>query len=165
MEMNSSKMSICLWFDGRAEEAVNFYKSIFENLEIGTISRFNDESLENHKDAADPVVLINFLLNGVNFMALNGGPNFKFSEATSLVINCDSQEEIDLYWNKLIEGGSEGNCGWLKDKFGLSWQIVPAVLSKYMTDANPDKVKAVTHAFMQMKKFDILKLEEAFNER
>lgn len=162
MQNNPSKMSICLWFDDRAEEAVNFYSSVFKNIELGTISRFNNDSLENHEAADNPVILINFKLMGINIMALNGGLNYKFTEAMSLVVSCENQAEIDLYWSKLCEEGSEGNCGWLKDKFGVSWQIVPEILSKYMMDANPEKVKAVTEVFMQMKKLDINKLKSAF---
>ena len=107
-------------------------------------------------------MVVNFQLDGQSFMALNGGPVFKFNEAISLVVNCDSQEEIDYYWQKLTAGGEESNCGWLKDKYGLSWQIVPEVLGEMMTDPDQEKSQRVMHAFLQMKKFDIAKLREAY---
>lgn len=134
----------CLWFDGQAQEAANFYCSIFPNSKIIT----------------DNQMVVIFELNGKKFMGLNGGPNFKFNEATSFVIDCETQEEIDFYWNNLtLDGGEEGNCGWLKDKFGLSWQVVPTVLPKLLS--NPEKAQRVMQAFMKMKKFDIATLENA----
>lgn len=132
----------CLWFDGQAQEAAKFYCSIFKNSEI----------------TADNQVVVNFNLNGKKFMGLNGGPNFKFNEAVSFVVNCDTQAEIDHYWDNLTaDGGKEGNCGWLKDKFGVSWQIVPSALPRLM--GNPEKAQKVTEAFLKMKKFDIETLE------
>lgn len=132
----------CLWFDGQAQEAAKFYCSIFKNSEI----------------TADNQMVVNFTLNGKKFMGLNGGPNFKFNEAVSFVVNCDTQDEIDHYWDSLItDGGQEGNCGWLKDKFGVSWQIVPTALPRLMS--NPEKAQKVTEAFLKMKKFDIETLE------
>lgn len=134
----------CLWFDGQAQEAAKFYCSIFPNSKI----------------TADNQMVVTFELNNKKFMGLNGGPNFKFNEATSFVIDCETQEEIDHYWNKLTaDGGTEGNCGWLKDKFGLSWQVVPTVLPKLLS--NPDKAQKVMEAYMKMKKFDIATLENA----
>ncbi|HZB14139.1 MAG TPA: VOC family protein [Chryseolinea sp.] len=133
----------CLWFDGQAKAAAEFYCSIFENSKIT-----NDT----------PMVVI-FELNGRKFMGLNGGPTFKFNEATSFVVDCETQEEIDFYWDKLVAGGSESQCGWLKDKFGVSWQIVPTVLGKLMSD--PEKGQRVVQAFMKMKKFNIEKLLNA----
>ena len=133
----------CLWFDGQAEAAAKFYCSIFKNSSIKVCT---------------PMV-VNFELNGNKFMGLNGGPNFKFNEAISMVVDCDTQEEIDYYWDKLTEGGEESNCGWLKDKYGMSWQIVPTILGKLMTD--PSKSQKVMEALMQMKKFDIEKLLNA----
>lgn len=133
----------CLWFNGQAEAAAKFYCSIFKNSSIGVCT---------------PMV-VNFELNGNKFMGLNGVPNFKFNEAISIVVDCETQEEIDYYWNKLTEGGEESNCGWLKDKFGMSWQIVPTILEELMTD--PAKSQKVMEAFMQMKKFDIEKLKNA----
>lgn len=133
----------CLWHDGNAQEAAEFYCGIFNN------SRITEST---------PMV-VNFELNGRKFMGLNAGPMFKFNEAISFVVDCETQQEIDYYWNKLSEGGSEGQCGWLKDKFGVSWQIVPTVLGKLMTD--PERSGRVVQAFMQMKKFDIEKLLNA----
>lgn len=133
----------CLWFNGQAKAAATFYCSIFKN------SRIMSEN---------PMVVI-FELNGKQFMGLNAGPQFKFNESVSFVVNCETQEEIDLYWDKLTDGGSEGQCGWLKDQFGLSWQIVPTILAKLMND--PEKAPRVVQAFMKMKKFDIEKLKAA----
>ena len=133
----------CLWFDGQAKAAAKFYCSVFENSKI----------------IADTPMVVTFELNGKKFMGLNGGPMFKFNEAVSFVVDCETQEEIDYYWNKLTEGGQESKCGWLKDKFGLSWQIVPAILGELMSD--PEKAPGVIQAFMQMKKFDIEKLKQA----
>ena len=134
----------CLWFDGQAQAAAAFYCSIFPNSKI-----INDSG-----------VVVNFELNGHPYMGLNGGDLFKFNEAVSFVINCKDQEEINYYWNKLTtDGGSEGNCGWCKDKYGLSWQVVPAILGELMSD--PDKGQRVVQAFLKMKKFDIETLENA----
>ena len=133
----------CLWFDGQAKEAAEFYCSIFKDSKI----------------TVDTPMVVNFELNGKKFMGLNGGPMFKFNEAVSFVVDCETQEEIDYYWSKLTEGGEESRCGWLKDKFGVSWQIVPAILGKLMTDS--EKAPRVVQAFMQMKKFDIEKLLNA----
>ena len=133
----------CLWFDGQAKEAADFYCSIFKKSRITT---------EN------PMVVM-FELNDSTFMALNGGPHFTFNEATSFVVNCDTQEEIDYYWDKLTEGGEESMCGWLKDKYGLSWQIVPSILGKLVSD--PEKGQRVVQAFLKMKKFDIQTLLNA----
>ncbi|HEY3371087.1 MAG TPA: VOC family protein [Prolixibacteraceae bacterium] len=133
----------CLWFDGQAKAAAEFYCSIFKNSKI----------------ISDNQMVVMFELDGKKFMGLNGGPHFKFSEAVSFVVDCESQAEIDHYWSHLTaDGGEEGRCGWLKDKFGVSWQIVPTVLSKLMS--NPDKAQKVMEAFMKMKKFDIKTLEE-----
>ncbi len=146
----------CLWFDNQAEEAAIFYTSVFKNSEMGVISRYTEEGKEIHGQPAGSVLTVSFLINGQPFTALNGGPLFTFSEAVSFQVFCDTQEEIDYYWDRLTEGGSEGQCGWLKDKFGVSWQIVPAILPGLLSD----QVKAgkVTEAFMQMKKFEIGKL-------
>ena len=133
----------CLWFDGNAKAAAEFYCSVFKNSKI--ISE-------------NPIVVI-FELNGKKFMGLNGGPMFKLTEAVSFVVDCDTQDEIDYYWSKLTEGGSESQCGWLKDKFGVSWQIVPVILGKLMSD--PEKSQRVMQAFLKMKKFDIQKLLDA----
>jgi len=133
----------CLWFDGKAHEAAEYYCSVFPNSKILSLN---------------PMVAI-FELNGTKFMGLNGGPEFKFTEAVSFVVNCETQEEIDMYWSKLTMGGQEGKCGWLVDKFGVSWQIVPSILGKLMND--PEKAPKAMYAFMQMKKFDIEKLLNA----
>jgi predicted 3-demethylubiquinone-9 3-methyltransferase (glyoxalase superfamily) len=134
----------CLWFDGQAQAAAQFYCSIFNNSAI----------------TADNQMVVIFELNGKKFMGLNAGPQFKFNEAVSFVVDCETQEEIDHYWSKLTaDGGEEGSCGWLKDKFGVSWQIVPAVLPALLS--NPDKAQKVMQAYMKMKKFDIKTLENA----
>jgi predicted 3-demethylubiquinone-9 3-methyltransferase (glyoxalase superfamily) len=134
----------CLWFDGQAQEAAKFYCEIFEDSKI----------------YADNQMVVIFSLNGKKFMGLNAGPQFKFNEAVSFVVDCDTQEEIDYYWSRLTaNGGSEGNCGWVKDKFGVSWQIVPTVLPRLLSD--PAKAQRVIQAYMKMKKFDIKALENA----
>lgn len=157
--MKLQTITPCLWFDTQAEDAANFYCSVFKNSRIGKISRYGKEGFEVHKQSAGTVMTVSFQLNGQEFTALNGGPIFKFNEAISFQIGCDTQEEIDYYWKKLTDGGEEGPCGWLKDKFGLSWQVVPTILPKLMSD--PKKSEKVTKAFLQMKKFDIKALENA----
>ncbi|OFX56889.1 MAG: hypothetical protein A2W97_16795 [Bacteroidetes bacterium GWE2_40_63] len=152
------KITPCLWFNSQAEEAARFYTSIFKNSSIGDISRFGKEGFEFHGKPEGAVMTVSFTLDGQLFTALNGGPIFTFNESVSFMVGCDTQNEIDYYWNKLTEGGQESNCGWLKDKFGVSWQIIPNILSKLMTD--PEKAPRVTQAFLQMKKFDIQKLME-----
>ena len=140
----SNKMYPCLWFDSQAQAAAEFYCSIFVNSKIIANNQF----------------VVTFELNGQKYMGLNGGPEFKFNEAISIVVDCDNQEEIDHYWNSLTaDGGEEGNCGWLKDKFGVSWQIVPTILGQLMT--NPDRVQNVMSAYLKMKKFDIKALKNA----
>lgn len=156
--MAIQKITPCLWFDSQAEEAARFYTSIFKNSSIGDISRFGKEGFEFHGKPEGTVMTVSFTLDGQLFTALNGGPIFTFNESVSFMVGCDTQNEIDYYWNKLTEGGQESNCGWLKDKFGVSWQIIPNILSKLMTD--PEKAPRVTQAFLQMKKFDIQKLME-----
>jgi predicted 3-demethylubiquinone-9 3-methyltransferase (glyoxalase superfamily) len=146
----------CLWFNDQAEEAANFYTSVFDNSKIERITRYTKEGFDIHGKPEGSVVTVSFRINGQSFTALNGGPIFKFSEAVSFVVNCDTQEEIDYYWDKLTEGGEESQCGWLKDKFGVSWQVVPVILYDLLND--PDKAERVTKAFLQMKKFDIQKL-------
>ncbi len=133
----------CLWFNGQAKAAAEFYCSVFKDSRI----------------LADTPMVVTFEVNGTKFMGLNGGPEFKFDEAISFIVECETQEEIDYYWTKLTEGGKESNCGWLKDKFGLSWQIVPAILPELMTD--PEKAPRVIKAFMKMNKFDIETLKNA----
>lgn len=155
------KITPFLWFDNTAEEAVNFYVSIFKNASIKSTTRYNAESAKASGQKDRSVMTIAFNLNGQDFTAINGGPIFKFTEAISFVVNCETQEEVDHYWNKLTEGGNEVQCGWLKDKYGLSWQIVPKQLIQLLQDKDPQKSKKVMHAMLQMKKIDIKKLEEA----
>jgi len=154
----TSQITPCLWFDNQAEEAALFYTSIFTNSTITAISRYGKEGFEFHKQAEGTAMTVVFQINGQTFTALNGGPIFRFNEAVSFQVFCDSQEEIDHYWDSLTDGGEEGQCGWLKDKYGLSWQIIPSILPSLMT--NPEKAGKVTNAFMQMKKFNIAKLME-----
>lgn len=154
------KMTICLWFDKQGEEAAKFYTSIFKNSSIGSISRYGKEGFEFHGMPEGTALVVSFKLNDMNFSALNGGPQFKFNESMSIVVSCDTQEEIDHYWNSLsANGGQEGQCGWLKDKYGISWQIIPSILGSLMSD--PTKASRVTMAFMQMKKMDIQTLINA----
>jgi predicted 3-demethylubiquinone-9 3-methyltransferase (glyoxalase superfamily) len=154
----------CLWFDSNAEEAVNFYTSIFKNSKIGNISRYTEAGREVHGKPPGTVLTIEFELDGRPFTALNGGPIFKFNEAVSFQVLCESQEEVDYYWSKLSQGGDEQaqQCGWLKDKFSLSWQIVPAVLIEMVQDKDAEKSGRVMNAMLQMKKIDIAKLQEAY---
>src|ERR1022692_545605 len=157
--MATQKMTICLWFDDQAEEAAKFYTSIFKDSEIGKISCYGKEGFEIHRKPEGTALVVSFRLNELDFMALNGGPQFKFNESISIVVNCETQNEIDYFWNRLTEGGQESQCGWLKDKYGVSWQIVPSILAKLMS--NPEKADKVMKAFLQMKKFDIEKLMQA----
>jgi predicted 3-demethylubiquinone-9 3-methyltransferase (glyoxalase superfamily) len=158
------KITPCLWFDTQAEEAVNYYISIFKNSKIKNVSYYGKEGYEIHKMPEGTVLTIEFQLDGQDFMALNGGPVFKFNEAVSLLIHCETQEEIDHYWNKLTEGGDEKAqaCGWLKDKYGLSWQVVPNILGKLMIDSDHEKTERVMKALLQMKKIEIAGLKEAY---
>ena len=156
----NNQITPCLWFDNQAEEAVKFYVSVFKNSRINKIIRYTQEGYEVHGQKEGTVLTVDFHINGQHFTALNGGNIFKFSEAISFQVFCETQEEIDDYWQKLTaEGGSEGQCGWLKDKYGLSWQIIPSILPGLI--ANAVKAEKVTKAFMQMTKFDISKLIEA----
>ncbi len=163
MQVSAKRITPCLWFDTQAEEAAKFYCSIFKNSKITEVSRFPEAGQEVHGNPAGSVMVAAFEINGQPFTALNGGPQFKFDEAVSFQVACDNQDEIDYFWSKLTEGGGEpGPCGWLKDKFGLSWQVFPAALPKWLMD--PDKAKAarVMKAFMKMKKFDIATLEQVY---
>ena len=156
----ANQITPCLWFDNQAEEAAQFYTSIFKNSKIETISRYGKEGFEFHGQKEGTAMTVAFQINGQSYTALNGGPIFKFTEAVSFQVYCDTQEEIDDYWNKLTSnGGEEVQCGWLKDKFGLSWQIIPSILPQLMSD--PARAGRVTNAFMQMKKFNIEKLLQA----
>jgi predicted 3-demethylubiquinone-9 3-methyltransferase (glyoxalase superfamily) len=151
------KITTFLWFDGNAEEAANHYTSIFKNSKILNVARYGDGG-PGPKGA---VMTVNFQLEGQEFIALNGGPQFKFTEAISLLVNCETQKEVDELWSKLTAGGEESRCGWLKDKFGLSWQIVPKALFKLLQDRDPKKSKRVMEAMLQMKKIDVELLEKA----
>ncbi len=151
------KITPFLWFDNNAEEAVQFYTSIFKDSKILGTSRYGDAG----PGPKGTVMTMKFELNGQEFIALNGGPHFKFTEAISFVVNCETQKEIDEYWAKLTAGGKEVQCGWLKDKYGLSWQIVPTILGQLMQNKDPEKVKSVTQAFMKMVKMDIEALKRA----
>jgi predicted 3-demethylubiquinone-9 3-methyltransferase (glyoxalase superfamily) len=155
----------CLWFDGNAEEAVNFYTSTFKNSKIGKTSRYTEAGQEIHRRPPGSVMTMDFEVNGQNFTALNGGPLFKFTEAISFQVHCDTQEEIDYYWERLSAGGDPNAqaCGWLKDKFGLSWQIVPAILGK-LAQGDPKKSGRVMEALMKMKKLDVKTLQQAYDQ-
>src|SRR5437667_12835765 len=151
------KITPFLWFDANAEEAMNFYTSIFKNSEIVSVSRYG----EGAPGQAGTVMTATFILDGQPFMALNGGPHFKFTEAISFFVNCETQEEVDELWDKLSEGGEQNSCGWLKDKFGLSWQIIPTVLGQMLGDKDPAKSQRVMQAMLQMTKIDINGLKRA----
>jgi predicted 3-demethylubiquinone-9 3-methyltransferase (glyoxalase superfamily) len=154
----------CLWFDTQAEEAARFYTGIFKNSRTGTITRYSEAGREVHGGTPGTVMTIEFELDGQPFTALNGGPHFKFNEAVSFQIMCRTQEEVDHYWNKLSEGGDlkAQQCGWLKDKYGLSWQVVPTVLVEMMSDPDREKSDRAMEAMLKMKKLDIAALERAF---
>jgi predicted 3-demethylubiquinone-9 3-methyltransferase (glyoxalase superfamily) len=162
MKAAKQKMALCLWFDEQAEDAARYYTSLFPNSRIGRLSRYGKAGFEFHQKPEGTAMTVDFELNGMHFIALNGGPQFKLNEAASIVVYCDSQQEIDDYWNKLVREGEEGPCGWLKDKFGVSWQIVPSVLPEMLANGNASKSQAVTEAYLQMKKFDLAALKEAY---
>ena len=155
------KIRTFLWFDDKAEEAAKFYVSIFKNSRILDVSRYPEGSPD---DFAGKVMTVNFELDGQEFIALNGGPDFRFTEAISLFVNCESQAEVDELWEKLTKGGEESQCGWLKDRYGLSWQIVPSALMRMIEDEDPAKAKRAMQAMLQMKKIDIATLERARDE-
>jgi len=156
------KITPFLWFNDQAEEAMNFYTSIFKNSKIGSVSRYGDAGPKQK----GKVMTASFQLDGQEFIALNGGPQFKFTEAISFLVNCETQEEVDYYWEKLLAGGGEeSQCGWLKDKFGLSWQVIPVALSKFLADKNPVKAQRAMQAMLQMKKIIIADLKKAYEEQ
>ena len=161
IENTSPKITPFLWFDANAEEATNFYTSIFKNSEIISVSRYGEGS----PGQPGKVMTTTFILDGQIFMALNGGPHFKFNEAISFFVNCETQAEVDEMWEKLTDGGEESQCGWLKDKFGVSWQIVPTALGELMGDPNPEKSRRVMEAMLQMHKIDVEKLKQAHEGR
>ncbi len=154
------KITPFLWFDDQAEQAVKFYTSIFKNSKIGSISRYGDAG----PGEKGKVMSATFQLGGQEFMALNGGPVFKFSQAISFYVNCETQAEVDLFWEKLSEGGEKQQCGWLKDKFGVSWQIVPTVLGELLNDSNAQKSQKVMQAMLKMEKLDIQGLKLAYEQ-
>lgn len=158
------KITPCLWFDNQAEEAAKFYTSVFKNSSIGRIAHYGEAGYEIHGRAAGTVMEVEFELNGQSFTALNGGPIFKFSEAISFQVNCATQEEVDYYWEKLSEGGDETaqQCGWLKDKYGVSWQVVPTALADMINDPDYAKSQRAMAAMLQMKKLDIEALRQAY---
>jgi predicted 3-demethylubiquinone-9 3-methyltransferase (glyoxalase superfamily) len=158
------KITPFLWYDDKAEEAANFYVSLFENSRIGDTTRYDEAGAQVAKRPKGSVMTIEFQLEGQQFVALNGGPHFKFTEAVSFVVNCETQEEVDKFWEKLSEGGEEVQCGWLKDKYGLSWQIVPTVLTEMLKDKDPAKAKRVMEAMLKMKKIDIKTLRRAYEQ-
>ncbi|MFI6035927.1 VOC family protein [Streptomyces sp. NPDC051315] len=161
--MTTDGFTTCLWFDGRAEEAAHFYVSVFErNSAIGTVARYTEAG----PGPAGSVVTVEFTANGQRFVALNGGPQFTFNEAISFQIDCADQEEVDHYWNRLTEGGGEpGPCGWLKDRYGVSWQVVPRVLIDMVTDPDQEKAARATKAMLSMGKLDIAALQQAYDGR
>lgn len=154
------KITPFLWFDDQAEEAIHFYVSIFKNAKVLNVSRYGEAG----PGPAGSVMMATFQLEGQDFMALNGGPDHKFTEAISLFVDCKTQEEVDELWTKLSEGGEEGPCGWLKDKYGLSWQIIPSALGELLSDPDPAKAQNVMKAMLQMSKIDIKALEEAYHQ-
>jgi predicted 3-demethylubiquinone-9 3-methyltransferase (glyoxalase superfamily) len=165
MEKINQKITTNLWFNTEAEEAANYYASIFKNSRIIKINRYSKAGQEIHKKSEGSVMTVEFAIEGQTFVALNGGPQFKFNEAISLIVNCKDQQEIDYYWNKLSEGGDKSaqQCGWLKDKYGLSWQIVPMILSGLVSDHQSEKSQRTMDAMMKMKKLDIEKLQTAYD--
>ena len=156
------KITPFLWYDDKAEEAANFYVSIFKNSRISSITRYDETGAAAARRPKGSVMVVEFQLEGQGFVALNGGPHFKLTEAVSFVVNCETQEEVDEFWKKLTEDGQEVQCGWLKDKYGLSWQIVPTVLTEMLKDKDPAKAKRVMEAMLQMKKIDIKTLKQAY---
>ncbi len=155
------KITPFLWFDDNLEEAMNFYASVFKNSKIGNVSRYGDAG----PGEKGKVMTAAFELEGQKFMGLNGGPTFKFTEAVSFFVSVETQEEVDYYWSKLSEEGQESQCGWLKDKFGLSWQIVPTALGELLGDPDPEKSNRVMQAMLKMHKIDIATLEQAYEQQ
>jgi predicted 3-demethylubiquinone-9 3-methyltransferase (glyoxalase superfamily) len=159
------KITPFLWFDNQAEEAAKFYTSVFRNSKLGKILRYDEEAAKTSQSGrpVGSVLTIEFEIEGQKFVALNGGPQFKFNESISFVINCETQEEVDYFWGKLTaDGGEESACGWLKDKFGVSWQVTPTVLIDMLHEKDAAKAERVMHAMLQMKKIDIKTLKEAY---
>ena len=160
MATRMQKITPFLWFDDKAEEAMNFYVSIFKNSKRGRVSRYGEAG----PGPKGTVMVATFQLEGQEFQALNGGPQYKFTPAISLFVNCDTQQEVDALWEKLLEGGREDQCGWLTDKFGLSWQVIPTLLPKLLSDKDPKKSQSVMKAMLQMKKIDGRRLQQAYDQ-
>ena len=158
-------IGLCLWFDSEGEAAARFYTSIFPNSKLGAVTRYDEASAKASGQPQGSVLTVEFELDGQRFMALNGGPVFKFTEAISLVVNCETQKDVDYYWEKLSAGGQEVQCGWLKDRFGVSWQIVPTILPEMLKDKDPEKATRVMAAMLKMKKIDIEGLKQAYAGR
>jgi predicted 3-demethylubiquinone-9 3-methyltransferase (glyoxalase superfamily) len=161
VQMTAQKIMPCLWFDTQAEEAAKFYASVFKNSKIGKIGRYGKEGFEIHGKKAGTVMTAEFEIEGQKFVALNGGPHFKFNEAVSFQVHCETQREIDYFWSKLAKDGEEGPCGWLKDKFGLSWQVIPKALPQMLMDENSEKAQRVMRSMLQMRKIDLAALKRA----
>jgi predicted 3-demethylubiquinone-9 3-methyltransferase (glyoxalase superfamily) len=159
------KITPFLWFDDNAEEAVKFYSSIFKNSKIEKIARYDKAGEKAAGRPAGSVMTVEFQLEGQEFVALNGGPHFKFTEAISFIVNCETQEEVDYYWEKLSQGGKEVQCGWLKDKYELSWQIVPTVLGELLSGKDAAKAQRVMDAMLKMVKLDVKKLKQAAKQK
>ena len=162
MPIAKQQITPCLWFDKNAEEAANFYITIFKNSKITRVVRFGKAGQEVHGGKPGSVLAIDFELDGQKFASLNGGPQFKFSEAVSFQVPCETQEEIDYYWSALSKGGSESNCGWLKDKFGLSWQVFPGRLLEMLRDSDREKADRAMSAMVKMSKIDLATIERAY---
>jgi len=162
---DTQRIAPCLWFDDQAEEAANYYVSIFKNSRITDIGRYGEAGKEIHGRPPGSVMIVAFELDGQPFSALNGGPLFKFNEAISFQVLCETQEEVDDYWDKLTQGGDEKaqQCGWLKDKYGISWQVVPTIVSQLLNDPTSEKSQRAFAAVMQMKKPDIAEMKRAYN--
>ncbi len=159
-QIMTQKITPFLWFDSNAEEAMNFYVSVFKNAEVLSVSRYGEPG----PGPEGSVMVASFRLDGQEFLALNGGPQFTFTEAVSFLIGCQSQEEADYFWDRLAEGGEAGPCGWLKDRFGLSWQVVPSVLGEMLQDKDREKANRVMQAMLQMSKLDIATLTQAYEQ-
>ncbi|KAJ9655719.1 hypothetical protein H2201_008744 [Coniosporium apollinis] len=163
MSLSSPLITPCLWFDNEGEEAAKFYTSIFPDSEILSVSHYTEAGHETHGQPAGKVLTVDFKISNTPFVALNGGPQSKFTEAVSFQVDCKDQAEVDYYWGKLLEGGgTESECGWLKDKFGLSWQIVPVQLKEWLSGEDKEGAKRAMEAMMKMVKMDITRLKEAF---
>ena len=161
MELTAKKITPCLWFDTQAEEAAKFYASVFKNSKIGKVSRYGKEGFEVHGKKAGTVMTVEFELEGQKFLALNGGPHFKFNEAVSFQVHCETQQEIDHFWSELAKESEEGPCGWLKDRFGLSWQVIPKALPEMLMDGNSETAQRVMRSMLQMRKIDLAALRRA----